>query len=82
MAQTSKAAYCRKTGTTPLGSNCVNDPASCGANAECIFFPAPPQNEDVDDSKCHTLCDTMHPCGAGKGECFTNGNSFGFCNQG
>ena len=83
VTQTSKAAFCRKTGATPINGNCVNDPGACGPNAECLFFPEPPQNEGVDDSKCHTLCDPAHPCGAGKGNCFTKaGDSFGFCNQG
>jgi hypothetical protein len=83
VTQTSPLTYCKKTGATALGGSCVNDPASCGANADCIYFPEPPQNESVNDSKCHTLCDPTHPCGAGKGDCFTKtGDTFGFCNGG
>lgn len=79
VAQISKKNYCRKTGTTALLGSCVADPASCGQNADCIFFPP----ETVNDSKCHTLCDGTHPCGAGKGTCFKmTGDDFGFCNQG
>lgn len=82
VSQTSPLTYCKKTGATALGGACVNDPASCGANADCIYFPEPPQNENVNDSKCHTLCDPTHPCGA-KGDCFTKtGDTFGFCNGG
>jgi hypothetical protein len=83
VSQTSPLTYCKKTGATALGGACVNDPASCGANADCIYFPEPPQSEKVSDSKCHTLCDPTHPCGAGKGDCFTKtGDTFGFCNGG
>ena len=79
--QTSKAAYCRKTGTTPLKMSCVNDPGACGANAECLFFPD--IGEGVNDSKCHTLCDGAHPCGANQGFCvIQTGYTFGFCNGG
>src|SRR5205814_951039 len=56
VSQTSPLTYCKKTGATALGASCVDDPASCGANADCIFFPEPPQNETVNDSKCHSLC--------------------------
>jgi hypothetical protein len=81
VSRTSPLTYCKKTGVTALGASCVDDPASCGANADCIFFPEPPQNETVNDSKCHSLCDATHPCGAGKGDCFTKtGDTFGFCN--
>jgi collagen type VII alpha len=83
VSQTSPLTYCKKTGATALGGGCVNDPASCGANADCIYFPEPPQNESVNDSKCHTLCDPTHPCGTAKGDCFTKtGDTFGFCNGG
>lgn len=79
VAQTSKKNYCRKTGATGLNQSCVADPAACGENADCIFFSL----ETVNDSKCHTLCDAAHPCGAGKGNCLTmTGDTFGFCNQG
>ena len=81
VTQTSPLTYCKTTGATPLGGNCVNDPASCGANADCIFFQD--KGEGVDQSTCHTLCDPTHPCGAGKGVCYTKtGDSFGFCHDG
>jgi hypothetical protein len=81
VSQTSPLTFCKKTGGTALLANCVNDPGSCGVNADCIFFPD--LSEGVNDSKCHTLCDPTHPCGAGKGDCFTKtGDSFGFCTGG
>jgi hypothetical protein len=83
VTQTSHAAFCKPIGATALMAACVNDPGSCGANADCVFFPEAPQNESLADSKCHTLCDATHPCGAGKGSCFTKaGDAFGFCNGG
>ena len=81
VTQTSPLTFCKPTGATALLASCVNDPASCGANADCIFFPD--VGEGVNDSKCHTLCDPTHDCGAGKGFCFTKtGDSFGFCHDG
>lgn len=82
VTQTTHAMFCKKAGATPLGGACVNDPASCGANADCIFFQD--KGEGVNDSKCHTLCEpTTHPCGAGKGDCYTmSGDAFGFCHDG
>jgi hypothetical protein len=81
VSQTSPLTYCKKTGTAALGASCVNDPASCGANADCIFFQD--KGEGVDQSTCHTLCDPTHPCGPGKGTCYTkDGDTFGFCHDG
>jgi hypothetical protein len=78
VAQTSKSAFCRKTGATALGAACVDDPTSCGAEAECLFFPG--KGEGVADSRCHSLCDAAHACGAGKGNCIIKpGETFGFC---
>jgi hypothetical protein len=78
VTQTSKLAFCRKAGGTALGAGCVDDPASCGVNAECLFFPD--KGEGVPQSRCHSLCDATHPCGAGTGNCITKtGEKFGFC---
>jgi hypothetical protein len=81
VSQTSPLTYCKTTGATALGASCVSDPASCGANADCIFFQD--KGEGVDQSTCHTLCDPTHVCGAGKGVCYTkDGDTFGFCHDG
>ena len=81
VTQTSPLTYCKKTGDIALGGACANNPGSCGANADCIFFQD--KGEGVDQSKCHTLCDPTHPCGAGKGDCYTKtGDTFGFCHDG
>jgi hypothetical protein len=81
VTQTSPLTYCKKTGATALGGACANNPGSCGADADCIFFQD--KGEGVDQSTCHTLCDPTHPCGAGKGDCYTKtGDTFGFCHDG
>jgi hypothetical protein len=80
VTQTSKTTVCKKTGGTALGGNCANDPGSCGANADCIFFSD--KGEGPNDSTCHTLCDAAHVCGA-KGACYMmTGQTFGFCHDG
>jgi hypothetical protein len=81
VTQTSHSAFCRKIGATAHGAACVDDPASCGANEECLFFPEAPQSEGVADSKCHALCDAAHACASGTGSCFMKTDeTFGFCN--
>ncbi|MBX3190140.1 MAG: hypothetical protein KF819_24145 [Labilithrix sp.] len=71
-----KSAFCRVPGALALGASCVDDPLGCVANAECVFFPQ--NGEDVDDSKCHALCDAAHACAAGN--CVIKpGETFGFC---
>ena len=81
VTQTSHAAFCRITGGTALGAACVDDPGACGANAECLFFPD--KGEGVPQSRCHSLCDPTHACGAGQGDCIIKtGEAFGFCDGG
>jgi hypothetical protein len=81
VTQTSKLTFCKPAGATPLGGACVNDPASCGANSDCIFFED--KGEGAAQSTCHTICDPTHPCGTGKGPCYTKtGDAFGFCHDG
>ena len=79
VTQTSKSAFCRKSGGTALGAACVDDPTSCGADAECLFFPD--KGEGIPQSRCHALCDAAHACGAGN--CIIKtGEAFGFCDGG
>lgn len=78
VTQTSQSPFCRKAGATGLGVSCVDDPAACGANAECLFFPD--KGEGIPQSRCHSLCNATHVCGVGKGNCIMkNGETFGFC---